>query len=244
MTGVQTCALPISDARWFKAAFPKAAAVYAHHGQLWLTARALRAGGFAMPDDARRLIEGVFGADAEIPPGLDANAMAAEGQAFASQGQAQMNTLKLAGGYTRGGIDWWSEAKTPSRLGEASSTVALARWVDGRLLPWVDRSHGWAYSSLRMAERLIAETAPDLDAQRQAVIEATQAALPAQGRWTVLLPLTETPQGWVGEAMAAARKGQAPRRLAWCYDPERGLRLFEPDARNTADTTLKEDPET
>jgi len=229
------------DARWYKAAFPKAAAVYAHHGELWLTARALRSGGFTMPDDARHLIEGVFGADAEVPPGLEANALAAEGLDYAAQTQAQMNTLKLAGGYTRGGIDWWSEAKTPSRLGEATSTVALARWVDGRLLPWVERAHGWAYSSLRMAERLIAETATDADEKRQAVIEATQAELPAQGRWTVLLPMTETPQGWVGEALAAPRKGQAPRRLAWCYDPQRGLRLFEPD---TTDTALKEDPET
>ena len=122
--------------------------------------------------------------------------------------------------------------------------MALARWVDGRLLPWVDRRHGWAYSSLRMAERLIDATATDADAQRQAVIEATQAELPAQGRWTVLLPLADTPQGWVGEAIAAARKGQAARRLAWCYDPQRGLRLFEPDGRHAADTTLKEDPET
>ena len=229
------------DARWFKAAFPKAAAVYSHHGHLWLTARALRAGGFTMPDDARRLIEGVFGASADVPPGLEANALAAEGQGYAAQTQAQMNTLKLAGGYTRGGIDWWSEAKTPSRLGEATSTVTLARWVGGRLLPWVDRAHGWAYSSLRMAERLIDETAVDPDARRQAVIEATRAELPAQGRWTVLLPLTETPQGWVGEALAAPRKGQAPRLLTWCYDPQRGLRLYEPGA---PDIALKEDPET
>lgn len=229
------------DARWFKAVFPKAAAVYAHHGQLWLTARALQAGGFTMPDDARELIEGVFGASADIPPGLDANALAAEGQGYAAQTQAQMNTLKLAGGYTRGGIDWWSEAKTPSRLGEATSTVALARWVDGKLLPWVQRPHGWAYSSLRMAEHLIAGTATDPDVRLQAVIEATCAELPAQGRWTVLLPLTETLQGWVGEALAAPRQGQAPRRLAWRYDPQSGLCLFESDA---PDAALNEDPET
>ena len=239
------------DARWFKAAFPKAAAVYAHHGQNWLTARALRGddgghdGGFTMPDDARRLIEGVFGADAEIPPGLDANAIAAEGKGFADLTQAQMNTLTLSQGYQRGGIDWWADAKTPSRLGEASSSVTLARWVDGRLRPWVDepqhRPHGWAYSSLRLAERLIAATAPAADAQQQAVLDATLAELPAQGRWTVLLPLTPTPQGWVGEALAAPRQGQSPRRLRWCYDAQMGLRLLESAA---TDPQTKEDPET
>ena len=234
------------DARWFKAAFPKAAAVYAHHGQNWLTAQALRGrggsadGGFTMPDDARRLIEGVFGADAEIPPGLDANALTAQGQAFANLGQAQMNSLTLSQGYQRGGIDWWADAKTPSRLGEASSTVTLARWVDGRLRPWVDGPNGWAYSSLRLAERLIAATAPASDARQQAALDATLAELPAQGRWTVLLPLAQTPQGWVGEALAAPRQGQAPRRLRWCYDAQMGLRLLDDAA---TDPPTKEDPE-
>ena len=229
------------DSRWFKGSFPKAAHVYSHHGQLWLTARVLREGGFVMPDDARRLIEGVFGTDADIPSGLEANALAAEGQGYAAQTQAQMNTLSLSRGYQRGGIDWWTEAKTPSRLGDASSTVALARWVGGQLRPWVERPHGWAYSSLRVAERLIAATASESDVGRQATLDATLAELPAQGRWTVLLPMTETAQGWVGQALAAARKGQAPRRLTWCYEAERGLRLIDPAG---AEPALKEDPET
>ena len=232
------------DVRWFKEAFPKGAAVYPHHGQNWLTARALRGddgqGAFTMPDDARRLIEGVFGADAEIPPGLDANALAAEGQGFADLTQAQMNTLTLSQGYQRKGIDWWTEAKTPSRLGEASNTVALARWQGGRLVPWVEGKHGWAYSSLRMAERLIAATAPAADARQQPALDATLAELPAQGRWTVLLPLAITPQGWVGEALAAPRKDQPARRLAWCYDPRMGLRLLDNAA---TDSQTKEDPE-
>jgi CRISPR-associated endonuclease/helicase Cas3 len=232
------------DARWFKATFAKAAHVYTHHGQLWLTARALREGGFTMPDDARRLIEGVFGDDTELPPALQDNALAAEGLDFAAQGQAQMNTLKLAGGYIRGSIDWWSEAQSPSRLGDASTSVALARWVDGQLQPWVgkpERRHAWAYSSLRVAERLIAATAPLNDPQRQAALDAALAELPAQGGWTVLLPLEPTAHGWVGEALAAPRKGQAPRRLRWRYDPRRGLELLTDTRSNAA---LTEDPET
>ena len=232
------------DARWYKAAFPKAAAVYAHHGQNWLSARALSGGdgigGFTMPDDARMLIEGVFGDDATVPPGLGANALAAAGQGFANLGQAQMNSLKLSQGYQRGGIDWWSDAKTPSRLGEASSTVTLARWVDGRLESWVDGANGWAYSSLRMAERLMAATAPATDAKQQALLDATLLTLPAQGRWTVLLPLAWTGQGWVGEALAAPRKGQPARRLRWQYDERTGLRLLE---GSLPDANTKEDPD-
>ena len=227
-------------ARWFKAAFAKAATVYPHHGQLWLTARALRGGAFTMPDDARALIEGVFGADADVPPGLDDNALAAEGLGYAAQTQAQMNTLKLQRGYRReGGFDWWSEAQTPSRLGDASSTVTLARWADGRLQPWVDRPHGWAYSSLRVAQRLAAASAEPADPALRAALPDVLAQLPAGGRWTVLLVLAHTLEGWAGETLAAARKGQAPRRLTWVYDSQRGLRILEA----TAPDDTREDPE-
>ncbi len=229
------------DARWFKAAFPKAAAVYANHAHLWLTAQALRVGGFTMPDDARALIEGVFGSLAEVPPGLDANAMAAEGLGYAAQTQAQMNSLTLELGYRRPpGVDWWSEAQTPSRLGDASSTVTLARWADGKLRPWVDINHGWAYSSLRVAERLAAATAESPDPALRAAMQTTLAQMPTGGRWTVLLALTATPQGWVGETLAAARNGQPPRRLAWLYDSAHGLRL----QGTTTTKEINEDPET
>ena len=93
--------------------------------------------------------------------------------------------------------------------------------------PWVDGAHGWAYSSLRLAERLIASTAPAADARQQAVLDATLATLPAQGRWTVLLPLAQTPEGWVGAALAAPRRGQPARQLRWRYDTRTGLQFLD-----------------
>lgn len=228
---------PWSDdpaADWVEAAFPKAAAVYPNHAQLWLTMRALRGGGFTMPDDARTLIEAVFGDAAEAPPGLQANALAAEGQGWAAQSQAQSNTIKLDQGYERGGIDWWSDAKTPSRLGEATSTVTLARWDGRRLRPWVDRAHGWAYSSLRVAERAIAAEATPADAALRSALEALRDELPAQGRWTVLLPLHETPGGWTGEAVGGGVRGRPGRRRTWRYDARRGLMACPPAGKASA----------
>jgi CRISPR-associated endonuclease/helicase Cas3 len=234
---------PAAD--WFKAAFPKAAAVYPHHAQLWLTMRALRGGSFTMPDDARDLIETVFGEDAQAPPGLQANALAAEGQGWAARSQAQSNTIKLDQGYERGGIEWWSDSKTPSRLGEATTTVTLTRWDGARLRPWVDRAHGWAYSSLRMAERAIAAEAPQSDAALQAALQALRDELPAQGRWTLLLPLRETPVGWTGEAIGGGTRGGPGRLRAWRYDPRRGLLACPPFGRNPDpdDGSAAEDPE-
>ena len=210
-------------ANWFKAIFPKAAGVYPHHGQLWLTARALQAGSFAMPDDARRLIEGVFGDEADVPAGLQANANRAEGNDFAAASESRQNTVKLSQGYERGGFDWWSEAKTPSRLGEASMSVLLARWDGEQLRPWVPGPHGWAYSSVRVAERLITRTAAPEDAARKAVFDAVVESLPNKGQWLVLLALEETSDGWVGESWGRL-SGQAEVLRRWQYSDEFGLR--------------------
>lgn len=211
-------------AKWFKEAFPKASGVYPHHGQLWMTAKALRRGTIAMPDDARQLIESVFGEDAEIPEGLQTNADAAEGRGYADASVAQQNTVKLATGYVRGGIDWWSEAKTPSRLGEASINVLLACWEGDRLRPWAEGKHGWAYSTVRVAERLIARRAESSSVKREAVIEQLLLTLPGKGRWSVLLPLDKTSLGWIGEAWSASGRYKGERLLQWMYDPANGLR--------------------
>jgi CRISPR-associated endonuclease/helicase Cas3 len=210
-------------AQWFKEALPKAAAVYPHHGQLWLTARALRSGTMSMPADARNLIEGVFGAEAEVPPGLQANANAAEGQGYAAASQAQANTIHPSRGYERGGIDWWSDARTPTRLGEASVTVLLALWDGDHLRPWVEGRHAWAYSSVRVAERLIAEAVTPDDARLDGAIERLMPELPAAGKWSVLLVMTPVEGAWTGSAWTSkGRRGQRSLRH-WCYEELRGL---------------------
>lgn len=214
-------------AEWFKAAFRGASTVYPHHGQLWLTARALRAGHVAMPDDARDLIEGVFGDAQPIPEGLQRSADRADAKGFADASMAQANTVTFASGYTREGTDWWSDAKVPSRLGEATRDVVLARWDGDALLPWIEhdvRRHAWAYSTVRVAERLIARAAEPTSPARQAAMAAALETLPGKGRWSVLLPLEHTDAGWVGEAWATPTPRTAERRLMWQYDAEVGLR--------------------
>ena len=213
-------------ANWYKQAFPKAAAVYPHHGHLWLTAKALQHGRIAMPQDARALIEGVFGEEVELPPGLQANADQADGTYFSDRSVAQQNTIKIADGYVRGGIDWWSEAKTPTRLGEASVTVLLARWEGDRLRPWAQHEnprHAWAYSSVKVAERLIARRVPETDAAREQAVQEAEASLPDKGKWSVMLALQETGDAWVGSAFSIAEKDTPSRQLRWRYDGARGL---------------------
>lgn len=214
-------------ANWFKQAFPKAAGVYPHHGQLWLTAKALLTGSIAMPGDARHVIESVFGDEAVFPEGLQSNANTADGQGYADASIAQQNTVKLATGYVRGGIDWWSEAKTPSRLGEASMNVLLARWDGDFLRPWVQGNYGWAYSTVRVAERLIAKTAEPSSPARKAALEQVLLTLPNKGQWLVLLALEETSSGWIGKAWNKGAQDKAENELTWTYDERIGLRQVE-----------------
>jgi CRISPR-associated endonuclease/helicase Cas3 len=218
---------------WFKKAFPKAAGVYPNHGQIWLTASILRKGRIRMPDDARHLIESVFGEEVSIPAGLESGSNAAEGADYGNASVAQQNTVKLATGYVRGGIDWWSEAKTPSRLGEASIDVRLARWDGDRLQPWVEheKEHtAWAFSTVRVAERLIAKTCVPNSALRQAALERQLEKMPGKGQWSVTLALDETADGWVGEAWCKPRPDKSEHTLTWIYDPQTGLRQLQRSA--------------
>lgn len=212
---------PRSD--WFKGMFPKASYVYEHHGQLWVTAKLLRNGCIRMPDDARQLIESVFGEETRIPEQLQANAIAAQGRGYSDSTVAQQNVVKLSRGYVREAIDWWNEARTPSRLGEPSVDVVLARWKGDRLYPWIEGPRDWAYSTVRVSARLIAERHPDPVPEREAMIAQTLLSLPNQGKWCVLLPLRETPQGWAGEARSAPRKGEGPIVRQWRYEKSCGL---------------------
>lgn len=180
-----------------------------------------------MPGHAREFIEAVFGADVQSPAALEKNASAAEGQGYADASIAQQNAVKIAQGYTRGGIDWWSEAKTPSRLGEEQMNVLLARWQGDELKPWVDGSHGWAYSSVRVAERLIARGDEPASPARSKALEQVLPQLPGKGKWSVLIPLDRTENGWQGAAWAKPRRDGDERRLTWLYDARLGLRQGE-----------------
>ncbi|USF87089.1 CRISPR-associated helicase Cas3' [Candidatus Endoriftia persephone] len=210
---------PGSD--WFKATFPRVAPIYPDHGQLWLGMKRLHErGGFAMPEDARGLIEGVYGNEAEPPEGLLAVSLGAEGNDKAAASFAIQNALNLPSGYSREDAwNWIDDAKTPTRLGEESTTVWLARWRERRLEPWCDEGDfRWQRSSLSLRSALISESIPN-DEITQSAIDACLESLPAKGKWGVLLPLIEQSLGqWQGIVQDA--KGDTS---ALYYNPETGL---------------------
>jgi CRISPR-associated endonuclease/helicase Cas3 len=224
-------------ADWYGAVFKKGQYVYKHHGQLWLSAKVLQKGNLSMPPDARNLIETVFSETEILPDALAKSALKAEGQEMSEASLAQQNTLKIGGGYQRGEIgDWWSEAKTPSRLGEETMEIMLAKWVDGNLQRWAEGV--WSYSMVKVAARLLASVDAPLDGQKKASYGRLQQTLPSQGKWCVLLPLSQRADGvWQGQGWTAAnvKSGKKPELLTWLYDADFGLRVAEVQHGETAE---------
>lgn len=225
------------SANWYKDAFPKAQKVYPDHAQLWLTASALQSGEFSMPNDARDLMEGVFGNSSIIPEGLVQRNLTVQGDQMADASHAKANSLKFALGYRRGDVmDWWSEAKTPSRLGEPTINVILARWEGNKLVPWVQRNNAWAYSTVKIAERLLAKAEKPIQEEFLKEYERVLESLPDKGKWSVLLPLQSHGAEWIAEGWTAATDSKKAESRTWSYSPSFGFRLNE-------ETTAKEEAE-
>ena len=131
-------------------------------------------------------------------------------------------------------MDWWSEAKTPSRLGDASVNVVLARWVGGHLLPWAERpTYAWAYSTVRVAERLLANVPLYDDSTLQQEFIRFTDQLPGKGKWSILLVLEQTKTGrWQAQAWSGESPGRPAQLRLWEYDGNMGLRLVQ-DEKST-----------
>ena len=140
---------------WYANLFEKAQYVYPHAGHLWRTMKVLKdKERIHIPEDARTLLEAVYreddlehpatqDEDAEwgIPEGLLKTSNEAVNEQKKASAEANHNALHLDGGYgslKAGGRQWFSEKRTPTRLGDPTTTVRLACWDGDRLSPWTD----------------------------------------------------------------------------------------------------------
>lgn len=221
---------------WYAAQFKTAQYVYNRHDELWLSAKALQEGQFSMPGDARRLIEMVYSGEEEVPTALVEGAVKAEGEGWAHASQAQMNTLSFENGYARGEVgDWWADTKTPSRLGEETREVMLAKWDNGCLQRWDER--GWPYSMVKVLARKMGRIEFGGDVGLLHAHEEMLKTLPSEGKYCVLLPLSLQADGcWQGQVWTAAKdeRDKSIRLLTWLYDADLGLRIKKSDAADTA----------
>ena len=212
--------------RWLRDPLPGTAAVYRDEdGRLWLAMKLLREkGGFDMPADARHLVEGVYGADlfSDIPESLQRQALDADGSAKGQRSLARLKALHLEDGYRRDG-PWRDEDIAPTRLGEPTTTLWLARWQDETLLPL----HGddpadhqaWHLSSVSVLQSLVAGEIPPegIDAETWA---RHKKHLPGKGRWGVVVTLEREGDHFVGHALGAENKSRLLQ-----YSEQSGLQI-------------------
>ena len=201
--------LPVDnpDAGWYSAVFPKAAWVYPSHGQLWVAARLLQQkGGWQLPQDARALMEGVYGPGVLIPPGLSQRDAKAETQAKNDITLAWQHTLRFQDGYSVANQPWQDDLEAFTRLGKPQTTVRLARWDGTHLTPWInedaDLRANWHHSQLSVNKYRIAQEAPPRNPALKAAWVQAKESMPDKGKYGVLVALVPAEDGlWLGQAV-------------------------------------------
>ena len=212
------------DENWFSDFFPNSKRIYANHGQLWLTASLLdQRKKITMPDDARILIEGVYGEGGmeKIPETLLELSFEAEGSDLVAASLACLNALSVELGYCDTVANrWWDESRTPTRLGEESTIVYLAKWRNGVLEPWIGQGEfPWYMSSVSIPAYLI-DREEQLDEASQEFVSRCKNELPAKGKYGVLLPMSDTDNGWQGTAL-----NQNGEKKCFVYNMRIGLQV-------------------
>ncbi len=207
---------------WLAQLLPRAAHVYPDHGQIWLTAHWLMDnGGFDLPAQARDMIETVYGEAAyeSMPEMLRPVADNADGARRADRATARGQVLVFEQGYNPDSQQWDDDADTPTRLGEKTVRIRLARLIDGKLAPWSQKNPriDWALSELTVPRRLIAQESE----RYTGIVETAKSTMADEGRYCLLIPLEPTDgASWRGYA-----RNLKSEEIVVIYSPETGLSI-------------------
>lgn len=162
------------DANWEGAILPGTQFVYSHPGVLWRTARTIaNEGEFDVPTRSRALIEAVYGSD-ECPASLLERADKSVGTESANTSVANYVCLKVDDGYHGAAVQWMNDMRVPTRLGDAQTTVRLARRrQDGSLEPWWREADSewkrWLLSEVRVYATRLPQSATPIEPDRPSV---------------------------------------------------------------------------
>lgn len=187
-----------------KRLFPQARYVYPHTGVLWRTAKVLRElERIAIPKEARLLLETVYApgdpTESDLPDRWRDQAGAwatpnalrkASNEAFnemkRARSEAAHNALHLQEGYgglEAGAAHWFSDKHTPTRLGEPTVMIRLAKEVgrgkSKRLIPWACPSNDDYQQLVDVWQRAREAEEDGGKAEHQAKIKARRALLDA-----------------------------------------------------------------
>lgn len=216
---------PIEDptSNWFSQFSRGGSMVYSDHGRLWLTARLLQERkGWRMPEDARNLIESVYGIDVEIPQSFRENQFKVKNDKKKLESAAALSTIHLELGYDSTLNETsWDDSKFSTRYGiDNSSKAVLAKFVSDRLVPWISgTTRDWQNSELPVPNYLVEKEFIFENLNFSEVISNCKKNLPDKGKHCVLLPLFYTNNSWRGKALN--KKNEV---VSFTYDERFGFR--------------------
>jgi CRISPR-associated endonuclease/helicase Cas3 len=190
---------------WYADFFPKASFVYPNHGKLWLTARSLaEKGKFTVPQDLRFLIEGVFGERSieKVAQNLRIWEDKAEGDSMAKIDTANLNSLNFQEEYKRTLTQWVDDLITPTRLGEETVLIRLAKWDGKHLTPFFeDERYSWELSQVSVRKSKI-KKAGNYEKKLEVEVKKILDSMPDKGKWSILIPISPTGDNkWTGTAV-------------------------------------------
>ncbi len=218
-------------ADWYAASFPKACYVYPNIGQLWLTQRALLAAGSIVSPgqpgqvgSVRSLVEAVYDEEAEsmVPEALQKATNDELGKQLADISQAHFNVLKLHKGYCQDSSHhWYEDTRVPTRLGDESLTLYLAREGSAGLQPLIDAEQfPWEQSAVRIDARVLKALAPEWLVRFGSAIESLRQRYRVLADPAFVLPLVADGDAW--EALGSDERGRVVRIR---YDKKVGFLL-------------------
>ena len=171
--------------------FPNGACIYEKPGLLWRTAYILdREAALIIPAKARHLVESVYRSKFTVrtPTVLSDIDTEIERDERDCHDKALFGGLSITDGYSRSDeFDrWGSQERIPTRMGEETVTLRLARWNDGVLVPWSPEggSDAWSLSDVSIRAHLVDAPADD----ELEVIERAKQTMPDRGRWCTVIP--------------------------------------------------------
>lgn len=212
---------------WMKTLSPGTRWVYPDLECLWRSQMVLRAAGqIRAPGNIRFLLEEVYRADTDTPPNLRSVTMKARGKGNAAGGAAKFAVLRPSDGYTWGGTSWAADIKVPTRLGDDSIRVRLAR-ADGAgaITPWCEDailgSRAWALSEVAIsASRLPVKARPP--ARHEAAISSLRAQWSEYEDAIPIIVLERDDHGrWLGQLEGDV----ASKARRYEYEPATGLQF-------------------
>jgi len=151
------------DEHWLNRTLPGTQAVYRDTSLCWLTQRVLRRlEAIRMPEEARDLIEGVYGpVSDDIPDALQAARYEQKGMQRTAGSMANFNALNLEEGYTKSD-QWQEEQEIGTRLMDEPTVniVLLSLTDDNKLALWAGESrHAGMLSQVKLRQSQAAKLA-------------------------------------------------------------------------------------